>query len=198
MVFSSRWFALAALLGASAALATTLLAQDVPALTGASAVVLRGTVVSSHARWTGDGARIMTETTLSVSERWKGEAPATVVVQQPGGEVGDVGQLVHGVARFRVGEDVVVFLEARGPRYLVTGMVQGKFLVEKSSDGKALFARQELDGEALFVDPVSRQPVRPVPTVIMLDTLRAQVLALAGALAPVGPSSPRAPVKVTP
>ncbi len=197
MVVSSRWLALAALLCASAAQATTLLAQDLPALTRASTLVVRGAVVETHARWTLDGSRIMTDTTVTITERWKGEAPASIVVMQPGGEVGEVGQLVHGVARFRPGEDVVLFLEARGGRYLVTGMVQGKFLVEQSSDGKAQFARQALDGEALFMDPVTRQPVQPVPAVLRLEVLRAQVLALAGESAPT-PAPPKAPVKVTP
>lgn len=201
MVVSFRWPALAALALASVAAATTLLAQDVASLTRASSAVVRGTVTASKARWSGDGARIFTETTLQVAERWKGEAPASLVIEQPGGEVGEVGQLVHGVARFRPGEDVVVFLEARGPRYLVTGMLQGKFVVERSSDGKAAFARQELAGEALFLDPVTRQPVQPVPTVTLLDELRAQVLKAAGAQAPSAPSTtttPKAPVKVTP
>lgn len=202
MVVSSRWLALAALLLAPVASATTLLAEDLASLTRSSTAVVRGTVVASTARWTADKARIVTETTLSVRERWKGEAGATVVVQQPGGEVGEVGQLVHGVARFRPGEEVVVFLEARGPRFLVTGMLQGKFLVERSSDGKATFARQELQGEALFIDPATRQPVHPVPTVILLDDLRARVLQLvaAQAPAPAPPAlpAPKAPVKATP
>jgi hypothetical protein len=89
-----------------------------------------------------------------------------------------------------------VFLVSRGSRYLVSGMLQGKFLVEKSSDGRATFARQEFEGEALFIDPVTRQPVRPVPTVMMLDELRARVLAAAGATAP--PEAPKGPGRVTP
>jgi hypothetical protein len=196
MVVLARAAVLVALLLAPLALATTLLVQGVPSLTREADVIVRATVVSSQARWTDDGARIMTDTTLRVTERWKGTTEGTIVVMQPGGEVGDVGQLVHGVARFRPGEDVVVFLVSRGSRYLVSGMLQGKFLVEKSSDGRATFARQEFEGEALFIDPVTRQPVRPVPTVMMLDELRARVLAAAGATAP--PEAPKGPGRVTP
>jgi hypothetical protein len=116
---------------------------------------------------------------------------------QPGGVVGEVGQLVHGTAKFTVGEDVVVFLEPRGDRFLLTGMLQGKFKVERSSDGKAVFARQELEGEAMLVDPATRQAVAPNATVLPLDTLRAQVLAAAGTKAPTEPAAP-GPVKVTP
>lgn len=196
MVVPARALGLAALLVTPLALATTLLVQDVAALSKEAGVVVRATVVSSQARWTDDRARIMTDTTLRVTERWKGDAADTVVVMQPGGEVGDVGQLVHGVARFRPGEDVVVFLLPRGSRYLLSGMLQGKFVVEKSSDGKATFARQELEGEALFIDPSTRRPVRPVPTVLLLDDLRAKVLAASGATAPA--EAPKGPVRVTP
>ena len=85
-------------------------------------------------------------------------------------------------------------------------MLQGKFKVERSSDGKAVFARQELEGDALLVDPATRQAVTPNATVLPIDTLRAQVLAAAGTKAPTEPAGstePAAPagpdrVKVTP
>ena len=105
--------------------------------------------------------------------------------------------MVHGTAKFAVGEDVVVFLEARGDRYLLTGMIQGKFKVETSSDGKAVFARQATEGDALLIDPATRQAVHPAAVVLPIDTLRAQVLAASGARAPVEPTTP-GPVKVTP
>src|SRR5689334_5284575 len=117
-------------LAVAVAHATTLLALDVPALTKGSSAVVRATVRSVDARWTKDGGRIMTDVVLEVSEPWKGTPGKQVTVMQPGGVVGDVGQLVHGTAKFTVGEDVVVFLEPRGDRYLLTGMLQGKFRVE--------------------------------------------------------------------
>ena len=157
----------------------------------------RATVRSVAARWSKDGGRIMTDVVLEVTEPWKGTPAKQVTVMQPGGVVGEVGQLVHGTARFAVGEDVVVFLEPRGDRFLLTGMVQGKFKVETSSDGKAVFARQEMEGEALLVDPATRQAVQPAAVVLPIDTLRAQVLAASGAKAPIEPSRP-GPVKVTP
>lgn len=184
-------------LGAAFANATTLLALDVPALTKGSSAVVRGTVRSVGTRWTKDGGRIMTDVVLEVTEPWKGTPGKQVTLMQPGGVVGEVGQLVHGTAKFTVGEDVVVFLEPRGDRFLLTGMLQGKFKVETSSDGKAVFARQAMEGDALLVDPATRQPVNPVAVVLPIDTLRAQVLAASGAKAPVEPTTP-GPVKVTP
>jgi hypothetical protein len=197
MLLKLRTLLVLAAVSAAAVHATTLLALDVPALTKGSSVVARATVLSVSARWTKDGGRIMTDAVLEVTEPWKGAPSKQVTVMQPGGVVGEVGQLVHGTAKFTVGEDVVVFLEPRGDRFLLTGMLQGKFKVERSSDGKAVFARQELEGEAMLVDPATRQAVAPNATVLPLDTLRAQVLAAAGTKAPTEPAAP-GPVKVTP
>ena len=197
MVVKVRTLLFLAALGAALANATTLLALDVPALTKGSSAVVRATVKSVSTRWTKDGGRIMTDAVLEVTEPWKGTPGKEVIVMQPGGVVGEVGQLVHGTAHFTVGEDVVVFLEPRGDRFLLTGMLQGKFKVETSSDGKAVFARQELEGEALLLDPATRQPVSPPAVVLPLALLRTQVLSAAGVKAPTEPSTP-GPVKVTP
>ncbi len=197
MVVKVRTLLLFIALGAALANATTLLALDVPALTKGSSVVVRATVRSVEARWTKDGGRIMTDAVLEVTEPWKGTPGKQLTVMQPGGVVGEIGQMVHGTAKFTVGEDVVVFLEPRGDRFLLTGMLQGKFKVETSSDGKAVFARQASEGDALLVDPKTRQAVNPPAVVLPIDTLRAQVLAASGARAPVEPTTP-GPVKVTP
>ena len=197
MVAKVRTLLVLAALSATLVHATTLLALDVPALTKGSSVVARAKVLSVGARWTKDGGRIMTDAVLEVTEPWKGTPSKQVTVMQPGGVVGEVGQLVHGTAKFTVGEDVVVFLEPRGDRFLLTGMLQGKFKVERSSDSKAVFARQELEGDAMLVDPATGQAVTPNATVLPLDTLRAQVLAAAGTKAPTEPVAP-GPVKVTP
>jgi hypothetical protein len=190
-----RGLVIAALL-AGMAHATTLLALDLTSLTKGSSTIMRGTVRSVSSRWTKDGGRIMTDAVLDVSETWKGAAVKEVTVMQPGGEVGDVGQLVHGTVKFKAGDEVVVFLEGRGDRFLLTGMSQGRFKVERSSDGKSIFVRQELDGEALFVDPSTHQPTQPNSIAMTLDQLRARVNALGGSTAPLEPTRP--PIKVTP
>lgn len=199
MAVSVRRILVALVLCAGLAHATTLLALDLEHLTKGSASIVRGTVKSVSSRWTRDGGRIMTDAVIEVSETWKGAPVREVTVMQPGGEVGDVGQLVHGTVKFRPGEEVVVFLEGRGSptHFLLTGMIQGRFKVERSTDGKAVFARQELEGDALFLDAANRQPVSPGALAVPIDTLRAQVLAFSGAVAPTEPARP-GPLKVTP
>lgn len=192
---------IAGLLGlavASVAQATTMLEQDVAALTKSSAVVVRAKVLASQARWTSDHARIVTDTELEVLEAWKGAPAARVVVMQPGGIVGELGQKVAGAARFTVGEEVVLFLEPRGDRFTVAGMSQGAFHVERSSDGRTSFARQVLD-EALLLDPVTRQPVAGSREILTVARLKARVLAAAPAsTTPVVPPASTKPPLVTP
>ncbi|MEW6435518.1 MAG: hypothetical protein AB1730_28820 [Myxococcota bacterium] len=179
--------------------ATTMLEQDVAALTKASAVVVRAKVLASRARWTADRARIVTDTEVEILDAWKGAPAARVVVMQPGGIVGEVGQKVAGAARFSVGEEVVLFLEPRGDRYAVSGMSQGAFHVERSSDGKTAFARQDLD-EALLLDPVTRQPVAGPREILTVDQLKARVLAAVSTspTTPVRPPASTRPPLLTP
>lgn len=191
MVVATRVSALFALVFSLGAHATTVLALDVPALTRGSAIVVRGTVQSSTARWTQDKARIITDTVIAVNDTWKGTAKSSVTVMQPGGEIGDFGQVVHGTVKFTAGEEVVLFLEARGDRYLVTGMVQGRFKVENGG------ARQELENEAFFLDPATHQPVSVQSLSMPVTALKQQVLAAVAPTAPVEPTT-RPPVKVTP
>ena len=161
------------------ALGTTAVAVDVAGLARASSAVVRARAVTSTARWTSDGARIVTDTELEVLEVWKGAAAARVVAMQPGGVVGEVGQAVAGVARFAVGEEVVLFLEPRGTRFTVTAMAQGKWRVERSSDGAAAYARQVADDGAELLDARNGQPVPRADKVLALDELKAQVRAAA-------------------
>jgi hypothetical protein len=143
---------------AFAAGATTLVAQDVAKLTANSDLVVRATVARASSRWAADRLRIVTLVELQVAETYQGAPASTVQVLQPGGVVGDVGQSICGTASFSEGEEVVVFLEANpGGKFLVTGMAQGKFRVERSTDGRAVFAVPELEVDARLVDPATGQ-----------------------------------------
>ena len=176
---------------APAAQATTLLALDLASLEGSADTIVRGQVTHVSSRWTQGGGRIVTEIELLVVETWKGTAPAKVVVMQPGGIVGDIGQRVDGVASFTPGEEVVVFLEARGEKFTMAGMAQGRFKVERSSDGQAIYARQDQCGELHLVDAVSRQPVSQPPMSMPMDSLKMRVVRTA-------PSQPAIAPQVTP
>jgi hypothetical protein len=166
----------AALLAVLPAEATTLLAQDLAELSQSADAIVRGTVRELESRWTGDRMRIVTQVEVEVAEALKGAPGASVTIVQPGGVVGDIGQKVSGLASFERGEEVVLFLERRpGGIFLVSGMAQGKFRVERSSDGRALFAIPEREIEALLLDPLTRLPVPPRVGPIALEELRERI-----------------------
>jgi hypothetical protein len=112
---------------------------------------------------------------IQVSETLKGSPRKTVMVRQPGGVVGNIGQRVDGVASFDQGEEVVVFL-ARRPddSFVVQGMAQGKFRVERSSDGRDAFAiPQEVEADLVEAPGQSSAGLERRP--LTLDELRAQI-----------------------
>jgi hypothetical protein len=176
-----RWVISACALLSAYASATTMVALDVDALSQTADAVVRGKVVSVTARWTSDHTRIITDTVLEVSEAWKGAPKRLITVMQPGGEVGEVGQKVEGIATFQVAEEVVLFLETRGERFTVTGMAQGRFRVERSSDGLATYVRQDQAADLFLIDPASHQPTARAPMVFALDAARKQVQLAASA-----------------
>lgn len=164
--------ALFALICGSVAHATTLVAADVTSLTQHSDAIVVGFVLSSAPRLTQDGRRIITDTEIQVIEVLKGAAPKSIVVMQPGGVVGDVGQRVEGTAPFAAGENVVVFLERRGAdRWAVTGMVQGKFTIERDYAIPAGATSPEL------VDPKTHETTRSPLSTMPLKDLKAKIAA---------------------
>ncbi|MBS1149862.1 MAG: hypothetical protein H6Q89_1560 [Myxococcaceae bacterium] len=186
--------ALFALFLASAAFGTTQLVADLPALSQSAALIVVGTVRACAPRLTLDGRRIITDTEIQVAEVLKGNADGpTVVVMQPGGIVGDLGQKVEGTAHFTVGEEVVVFLDRRGAdRFAVTAMAQGKFRIERSTDGKAIYAVPEGGGSSRLIDPLTQQETQSPLKAMPLAELKLKIAAAlaAPAAAPVEPTRP--------
>lgn len=70
---------------------------------------------------------IATTVVLTAVETWKGGAGGEVTVVVEGGCAGDYCQTVEGTPAFAQGEEVVVFLKARGPVFEVSRWALGKF-----------------------------------------------------------------------
>lgn len=169
--------------------ATTMLRVELDELTRSSELVVRGKVERTESHWSQDGMRIFTEVEIAVEEAFKGKKPGRLLVHQPGGVVDDIGQKVSGLATFERGEEVVLFLTRRGNGYQVTGLGQGKFRVERSTDGKAAFAIPERLDDALILDRQTRQPVRRASDPLTLEELVREIRA-AQAAAPGKPGTP--------
>lgn len=165
------------LLVALPAAATTQLRMDLPQLSQQSDAVVHGVVRRVESRWAGDGQRIVTDVEVEVVEPLKGQPGGTVLVTQPGGEVGDIGQVVHGLASFKTGEEVVIFLRKRGAKaFRLSGEAQGKYQVQRGEVGKPVMAVPE-PSEALLLDPVTRQPTTSTQKSRTLDDLKAAIRA---------------------
>jgi hypothetical protein len=159
-----------------AASATTMLRADLPELAQTSDAIVHGTVRRVESRWSGDGRRIVTDVEIQVTEALKGQAASTVLVTQPGGQVGDIGQRVSGLAAFTPGEEVVVFLERRGKTaFRVSGMAQGKYQVQRTEGGKSAMAVPEPTGDVLLLDPDTRQPTASSQRSLSLQELKAAI-----------------------
>ncbi len=192
-----KTFTLGALLFAFPAFATTVVALDLPALSRSSDAIVQGRVAKVEAKMSKDGGRITTHVTVDVTDTLKGEPTNTTIeIVQPGGVVGDIGQKVAGTTRFQVGDEVVTFLERRGgKRFMLTGMAQGCFRVERSSDGQAAFAVQDAQGDLTMLDPVTRAPVHTGTGPMKLDELKAKVRALLATPVAKEPTSPTGPIQ---
>jgi hypothetical protein len=107
-------------------------------ITAQAEVIVLGTVESAEGGWSDDGRIIVTRATVSVERALKGGPRAKVLVETPGGRVGDQAMMASGAPVFRVGDRVVVFLEpagAVGPgearRHAVVGWNLGKMNVRR-------------------------------------------------------------------
>lgn len=130
-----RYLLLAALLGISVvapAPATSLVRLSLEQLSQASTEIVRGRVVSQESRWNSRQTQIVTLTTIAIDQKVKGRPPAALVIQQPGGTVGNLRVLVPGTVRFTRQSSYVLFLEPVGEnssRYCLVGMVQGAYRI---------------------------------------------------------------------
>jgi len=103
---------------------------DIESLTASADAVVYARVSRRTSAWVPAGRQIFTTVTLQTIESWKGAPAQQVQVLVPGGEVGEIAQTVQGVAAFREGEEVVVFLHRVGPsRFAVERVAFGKFAV---------------------------------------------------------------------
>ncbi len=117
---------------------------------------------------------LVTFVKVQVLERWKGSAPGVLQVVQLGGELDGVGQAVAGVAPLVPGEEVVLFLEQRGPWRSAVGLAQGVYRVERSQ-GEARVIPAEVRGLTLVVPPGQAVTARrPMSLRALQDEVRRQ------------------------
>jgi hypothetical protein len=129
-ILMALWF----LFGSSGAFCASVLRMNLDRLTDISETVVYGRVVGSRCFWDSASRSIWTETDFLVLDRAKGLGSRVVRIVEPGGVLGDVGHFFPGVPKFKLGQELVVFLyKAGGNRFRVTGLEQGVYQVRADS-----------------------------------------------------------------
>lgn len=168
-----RLFVLSLMAVAAPAAATVLVpATFADMVTGAQAIV-HGRVIEVRAQPTFDRSTIASYVTVQVAQHLKGQFGPTVTFRVPGGQVGRYRRIVVGAPHFDEGDEVIVFLSARGPSipYLF-GLSQGVYRVARAADGLATVGPPIVpEGAARAVrgDPARR----PVPLHTFTQHVRA-------------------------
>jgi hypothetical protein len=147
--------------------ATSVVEQRVPAMAASSERVVVARVLDVRVDRVVDpkakGAQVVTKTTLEVLRALKGPAePSRVELRELGGTAGEgsarLTQTIHGMPKWRAGEEVVVFLERTDTgRLVVAGLSRGKYTLERRIDGTVVVERARDD---LYVVGRHRKPDR--------------------------------------
>ena len=110
--------------------ATVLLPAEFREIVNGSQIIVYGRVSDVRAEWTDGRRRIESVVTLAAADFYRGTPSRTVTFRVPGGRVGRYKSVTVGAPEFRAGDEVVLFLKARGPAVpQVFGMNQGVFRV---------------------------------------------------------------------
>lgn len=129
---------LLALLVSTSAFAAVLPWMSLEEITAQAEVIVLGTVESAEGVWSDDGRIIVTRARVSIERALKGGPRARVIVEAPGGRVGDQTMIASGAPVFRAGDRVVLFLEPAGAadpgaalRHAVVGWNLGRMTVRR-------------------------------------------------------------------
>jgi hypothetical protein len=145
--------------------ATLSRAVRVEELVARSRHVLLGEPLESYSAWEklGDRKHIVTYTRVRAHELLSGADPQQeeILVRTLGGRVGELGELVHGEARLRVGDRGVLFVMPVQDVLSVTAMAQGHYPLRRDRAGIELLERSPAAIELLDDDASSA--VRRLP-----------------------------------
>jgi len=124
------------LLGGAQLRAAVILPATLEDLVSGAQTIVHGQVVAIEPRWTEGRRSIETLVTLQPAEYLKGNLGPEVTFKVPGGQMGPYRTFMVGAPALAEGDEVVVFLNARGPSVpWVVGLSQGVFHVTTGDAG---------------------------------------------------------------
>lgn len=150
-----------------AAQASTLLQLEPSELVAHADVIVQGKVVRQEVVLQND--QPTTISTIAVAGCVEAPCPATITVQQLGGEVGGIGLIVSGVHHLPVGREVMLFLRSTKAGLRPVGRAQGIFEVSRA-DGSEVLTR-DLRGSVLTRSGMSHEGTRKSLSRVQFDVL---------------------------
>ena len=143
--------------------------MSVEELAAESSRVVRAAVVAQYVvPERGPQGQIYTRSEVRVLDNIQGDGPQHFIVQQLGGQLGDIKMWISGNADLTVGTEVVLFLErdlSTDIHYIV-GLAQGHYEIDRK--GSVPVVRRDLEGLTFY-----RVGPQPVPEIDQEQTLRA-------------------------
>ncbi|NOY90913.1 MAG: hypothetical protein GXP55_06840 [Deltaproteobacteria bacterium] len=144
-------FTAAMLIQAEPARATVMVEVSLDDMARDADAIVRGTITRTGVRLEFEAGRLepYSSSELRVSEWLAGGTGDRLVIRERGGEWQGGGHWIDGTPQYRVGEEVIVFLQrdADQPgRYRTYAMAQGKFVVLRGVPGTGGQVRRDLEG----------------------------------------------------
>ncbi|MFA6470831.1 MAG: hypothetical protein WCU00_02230 [Candidatus Latescibacterota bacterium] len=118
-------------------LSAQVIALSTEKLTKLSESVINGKVEKTEAQWSEDKKTIITRATIQINKVIRGNLNNNeIIVEYPGGEIGDIGLKVSDVSSLKAGEEVILFLTRKDSKddsvFKITGNAQGHYTIDKN------------------------------------------------------------------
>jgi hypothetical protein len=161
------------------ATATSVVPPEFDALVGQADYIVRAVVKSVSAEWrvTDSQRSIITKVELEVREVIAGTPPQPLILELLGGKIGEEELVVHGVPRFSVGQEDILFIRGNGVQFCpVVALMHGRYPLRRDqTTGREFVARS--NGEPLYSEQDVARPLRERPA--RAQPLSAQALSAA-------------------
>lgn len=149
------------------AAATSVLPVSLQRMAKTAEIIFHGTAIGNEVRLDQASGRVATYTSFRVIEVIKGNPGEIHTIKQIGGQLpgSNVRQVIHGVPRFAVGEEYVIFLPKASSLGFASpiGLSQGKFDIQKLNGQAVVTNKRQL---AAPEKTTSQQVLPNAPTAI--------------------------------
>lgn len=134
--------------------ATIMKEASIENMTKDADLIIIGRVEVIDCRWVQNGKMIHTFVTISIESLIKGSLDRkSIIVEVPGGIVGEITAMAMGEAKFYPKEEIILFLRKNriipSTTYFVVGMCQGKFRICKNDINNKNLLERDLEGITL-------------------------------------------------